>query len=155
MRNFFLLFSSLTLLCLIFALSSCGNGNDSQSIKVIPYEVKGLDTLKTNSGLKYILVKTNPSGKLPSKGKEVKVHYTGYFTNGKVFDSSISRGEALPFTLGIGQVIVGWDEGISLLHVGEKAKLIIPFALAYGIEGSGPIPPMSDLIFDVELVAAD
>ena len=66
----------------------------------------------------------------------------------------MQRGEALPFTLGIGQVIKGWDEGIALLREGEQARLIIPYNLAYGIEGSGPIPPMSTLIFDVELIEA-
>lgn len=137
-------------------LLSCNNNSDKHvNQKIIPYTVNGLDTLKTASGLKYMLVQKNPAGKLPVKGKEVKVNYTGFYTNGKVFDSSISRGEPLPFTLGVGQVIAGWDEGISLLHVGEKARLIIPYSLAYGIEGSGPIPPMTDLIFDVELVSAD
>ena len=134
-------------------LSSC-NSNSNSSVKVIPYDVKGLDTLKTNTGLKYILVKKNEAGALPMKGKQVQVHYTGYFTDGKIFDSSVKRGEPLPFTLGIGQVIKGWDEGIALLHVGEKARLVIPHDLAYGIEGSGQtIPPMSTLIFDVELVS--
>jgi len=137
-------------------LISCGGGvGNSNSIHIKPYEVKGLDTLQTNSGLQYIMVKQNPTGKLPSMGKQVVVNYTGFFEDGKVFDSSVKRGQALPFTLGIGMVISGWDEGISLLHVGEKARFVIPPQLGYGIEGSGEIPPMSTLIFDVELIAAD
>jgi peptidylprolyl isomerase len=139
----------------ILLLPSCSNNRNSNSITIKPYDVKGLDTILTSSGLKYLKVKSNPAGKLPVNGKEVKVHYTGFFTNGKIFDSSVQRGEALPFTLGIGQVIKGWDEGIALLHVGEQARLIIPYNLAYGIDGSGPIPPMSTLIFDVELISAE
>lgn len=136
-------------------LNGCNYKDNASSIKIKPYQVKGLDTTTTGSGLKFIMVKRNPNGKLPNIGKEVKVHYTGYLDNGKVFDSSVSRGNAFSFLLGIGQVIKGWDEGIALLHEGEQARLIIPYNLAYGIEGSGPIPPMSTLIFDVELIASE
>lgn len=147
---------SLFALTLTVSINSCSNkASNDKAISIEPFKVTGLDTIKTNSGLQYILVKQNIQGKLPSKGKQVKVHYTGYFSDGKIFDSSVKRGESLPFTLGVGQVIMGWDEGIALLHVGEKARLIIPYTLAYGVEGSGPIPPLSTLIFDVELVEAD
>ena len=152
LRNTFIAVISITLIILL--LPSCGNKGNSNSIIIKPYDVKGLDTIVTNSGLKYLMVKSNPTGKLPNIGKEVKVHYTGFFTNGKVFDSSVQRGEALPFTLGVGQVIKGWDEGIALLREGEQARLIIPYNLAYGIDGSGSIPPMSTLVFDVELIEA-
>jgi len=92
-------------------------------------------------------------GELAIAGKTVSVHYTGYLENGTVFDSSISRGEPISFPLGQGRVIKGWDEGIALLKVGEKARLLIPSALAYGNRGAGGlIPPGADLIFDVELV---
>jgi FKBP-type peptidyl-prolyl cis-trans isomerase len=92
-------------------------------------------------------------GELAIAGKTVSVHYTGYLENGTVFDSSISRGEPISFPLGQGRVIRGWDEGIALLKVGEKARLLIPSALAYGDRGAGGlIPPGADLIFDVELV---
>lgn len=147
----------LCILTLVFA--GCMPGYDQASmqsnVKITPYTVNGLDTFKTKSGLKYIVVKLNPKGVMPVKGKKVTVNYTGYFTDGKIFDSSLRREEPLSFTLGIGQVIAGWDEGISLLHVGEKARLIIPYELAYGIDGSGPIPPLSTLIFDVELLNAE
>ncbi len=123
-----------------------------KTVKPVPYETKGKDTLTTASGLKYIrLNETN--GALAVAGKNVSVHYTGYLLNGNVFDSSISRGQPISFPLGQGRVIKGWDEGIALLKVGEKARLIIPSALAYGERGAGGlIPPGADLIFDVELV---
>ena len=86
-------------------------------------------------------------------GKTVSVHYTGYFENGDIFDSSVQRGKPLDFQLGKGQVIKGWDEGISLMKVGDKLKLLIPYQLAYGEQGySGAIPAKSNLIFDVELI---
>ena len=80
------------------------------------------------------------------------MHYTGSLTSGKVFDSSYKRNEPISFPLGMGRVIKGWDEGIALLNVGGKAKLIIPYFLAYGEEGHPPvIPARATLIFDVEL----
>src|SRR5690606_20295430 len=91
-------------------------------------------------------------GARPTAGQTVKVHYSGYLEDGNMFDSSVERGQPIAFALGVGQVIKGWDEGISLLRVGEKAKLIIPFDLAYGAAGRPPvIPPSATLIFDVEL----
>lgn len=132
---------------------ACNKNENTKSIKITPFDVKGLDTTTTSSGLKYIMVKSNKNGLSPKMGKEVKVHYTGYFTDGKIFDSSLQRNEPISFTLGIGQVIKGWEEGIAILHIGERARFIIPYQLAYGIDGMGPIPPMSTLIFDVELIS--
>ena len=121
-------------------------------IKVVPYNVKGKDTLKTSSGLKYIVVKKD-TGMRATAGKSVKVHYTGYLDSGKIFDSSIVRDEPIEFPLGQGNVIKGWDEGIALMNIGDKIRLIIPFELAYGEAGRPPqIPPRSELIFDVELM---
>ncbi len=106
----------------------------------------------TDSGLVYVLVEEG-TGEMPEPGDLVDVHYTGTLEDGTVFDSSIDRGEPISFVLGLGQVIAGWDEGIGLMQVGEKAQLIIPPALGYGAAGSGEsIPPNSTLIFDVELV---
>jgi peptidyl-prolyl cis-trans isomerase A (cyclophilin A) len=93
------------------------------------------------------------TGAQAAAGKTVSVHYTGKFLDGKVFDSSISRGEPITFKLGVGQVIKGWDEGIALTKVGGKAQLIIPSNLGYGERGAGGvIPPNTTLVFDVELV---
>jgi len=109
--------------------------------------------MKTQSGLEYIEVEAG-TGTQAAAGKVVSVHYTGKFQDGKVFDSSIPRGEPLTFPLGKGSVIKGWDEGIALMKVGGKAQLVIPPNLAYGENGAGGvIPPNATLVFDVELVS--
>lgn len=109
--------------------------------------------MKTQSGLEYIEIEAG-TGAQAMAGKSVSVHYTGKFQDGKVFDSSIPRGEPLTFPLGRGNVIKGWDEGIALMKVGGKAQLIIPPNLAYGERGAGGvIPPNATLVFDVELVS--
>jgi peptidylprolyl isomerase len=127
--------------------------NITAPVMAVAYDVKGKDTLTTASGLKYIMVVKTPTTAQAQSGKQVTVHYTGYLTDGTKFDSSIERGQPIPFMLGSGQVIKGWDEGIALLHVGEKARLVIPYQLAYGEGGRPPIiPAKADLIFDVELV---
>ena len=110
---------------------------------------------KTSSGLLYKFEKENNSHK-PSNGNKVKVHYKGMLLDGTVFDSSFKRNQPIEFTLGVGQVIKGWDEGISLLGVGDKASFIIPSDLAYGASGAGGvIPPNATLIFEVELISAE
>lgn len=87
------------------------------------------------------------------RGKRVEVHYTGWLTNGTVFDTSKKRGSPFGFKLGAGQVIAGWDEGVAGMKVGGKRKLTIPPHLGYGAEGfPGAIPPNSTLIFEVELL---
>jgi FKBP-type peptidyl-prolyl cis-trans isomerase len=93
------------------------------------------------------------TGPSPKKGDMVSVHYTGYFTDGSKFDSSVDRDEPFEFVLGQGMVIAGWDQGFAALQVGDKAKLTIPPHLAYGAAGyPGAIPPNSTLIFEVELL---
>jgi FKBP-type peptidyl-prolyl cis-trans isomerase len=107
---------------------------------------------KTASGLRYKIIQKG-SGKKAEKGCKVSVHYSGSLENGTVFDSSYKRKQPIDFTLGIGQVIEGWDEGISLLQVGDKARFVIPSYLGYGERGAGGIiPPNATLIFDVELM---
>lgn len=107
---------------------------------------------KTDSGLRYKIIQKG-SGSKAEKGKTVSVHYEGALSNGQVFDSSYKRNQPIDFTLGIGQVIPGWDEGIGLLQVGDKARFVIPSHLAYGSAGAGGvIPPNATLIFDVELM---
>ena len=107
---------------------------------------------KTESGLRYQIIQKG-SGKKAEKGKQISVHYKGQLTNGTVFDSSYQRKEPIDFTVGIGQVIKGWDEGLQLMQVGDKARLVIPSQLAYGSQGAGGvIPPDATLIFDIELM---
>ncbi|MGL2987751.1 peptidylprolyl isomerase [Flavobacterium sp. RSSA_27] len=107
---------------------------------------------RTASGLRYQFIQRG-SGKKAENGKTVAVHYEGSLENGKVFDSSYPRKKPIEFRLGQGQVIEGWDEGIALLQVGDKARFVIPSDLAYGPSGAGGvIPPHATLIFDVELM---
>lgn len=111
----------------------------------------------TPTGLMYIET-TAGEGATPERGQKVKVHYTGYlategFQRGKKFDSSVDRGQPFTFTIGVGQVIKGWDEGVAKMRGGTKSTLIIPPDLGYGTRGAGGvIPPNSTLIFDVELL---
>jgi peptidyl-prolyl cis-trans isomerase A (cyclophilin A) len=107
---------------------------------------------QTDSGLRYKIIQKG-SGVQAEKGKSVSVHYEGSLDNGQVFDSSYRRKDPITFTLGIGQVIQGWDEGIALLQEGDKARFVIPSYLGYGERGAGGvIPPNATLVFDVELV---
>jgi len=125
-----------------------GQANNSS-----PTKVTGKPTT-TASGLQYwdIVVGT---GATAVPGKTVKVHYTGWLTNGKKFDSSVDRGQPFAFPLGGGQVIKGWDEGVAGMKVGGKRQLHIPPDLGYGSRGAGGvIPPNATLIFDVELIDA-
>ena len=108
---------------------------------------------KTESGLHYKIINKG-NGAQAEKGKTVSVHYKGSLLDGTVFDSSYKRNEPIDFPLGMGNVIAGWDEGIALLSVGDKARFVIPPHLGYGAQGAGGvIPPNATLIFDVELVA--
>ena len=103
----------------------------------------------TASGLKYIVLKEG-TGNMPKSSSNIKVHYTGSLIDGTVFDSSVKRGEPIDFPLS--NVIPGWIEGLQLMKEGAKYKFFIPYNLAYGERGMGPIPAKSDLIFEVELL---
>ena len=106
----------------------------------------------TPSGLQYEDLKVG-TGASPQKGQTAVVHYTGTLADGKVFDSSKTRGEPFSFALGRGQVIKGWDEGVATMKVGGTRKLVIPPDLAYGASGAGGvIPPNATLTFEVELL---
>ena len=105
-----------------------------------------------NLGIKKnILVKGD--GERAVRHSKVLVHYTGWLSSGKKFDSSVDRGKPFEFTLGVGQVIPGWEKGVNNMKVGGKRELIIPPELAYGKKGAGRlIPPNATLIFEVELL---
>ena len=142
------------------ALDSFNSLNESAVQRQKELTEKNLKTLDdisegfdiTESGLRY-KINEKGGGKKAVSGKSIKVHYKGQLLDGTVFDSSFKRNEPIEFTLGLGQVIKGWDEGLALLSVGDKARLVIPSDLAYGEAGAGGvIPANANLIFDVELV---
>jgi FKBP-type peptidyl-prolyl cis-trans isomerase len=109
----------------------------------------------TESGLGIKVLKEG-TGDFPATGKNVVVHYSGFLENGKKFDSSVDRGQPFKFSLGVGQVIRGWDEGISKIKIGSKAILKIPASLGYGAAGAGGvIPPNATLFFEVELIGVE
>jgi FKBP-type peptidyl-prolyl cis-trans isomerase len=112
------------------------------------------EVITTESGLQYQVI-VEGTGKIAKSGHTVTVHYTGWLTDGKKFDSSVDRGEAFEFSLGASEVIQGWDEGVAGMKIGEKRKLTIPSELGYGKRGAGGvIPPNATLVFDVELLNA-
>lgn len=111
--------------------------------------VEGVKT--TPSGLQYLVLSEGTGTEHPGPNDSVNVHYHGTLLDGRVFDSSVQRGN--PITFGLNQVIKGWTEGLQLMVVGEKTRLFIPSELAYGNRAAGMIEPGSTLIFDVELLA--
>lgn len=145
-----LLFSVCLLLCCVVAVDA--QTKRRRTPRTSPTAKTTAAAITTPSGLTYLITKKG-TGRQPKKGETVVVQYTGLLTDGVKFDSSRDNGEAFQFTLGIGQVIKGWDEGFSNLRVGDHAILVIPASLAYGSKGAGGvIPPDATLIFVVELV---
>jgi FKBP-type peptidyl-prolyl cis-trans isomerase len=113
----------------------------------------GNDTVSLASGLHYIPFHT-AGGETPQKGDIVAIHYSGYFQNGKIFDSSVLRDQPIMFAIGEGHVMPGMDEMVRNMRVGDKVRALIPWKLGYGEEGNPPIiPPKTDLIFDIELLS--
>ncbi len=103
------------------------------------------------SGLRYV-TRHPGAGPTPATGSEIAVHYDGYLLDGTKFDSSRDRGAPYVFRVGTSSVIKGWDEALAAMKAGEKRTLIIPWWLAYGTAGKGPIPPKATLVFEVELL---
>jgi FKBP-type peptidyl-prolyl cis-trans isomerase FkpA len=140
----------------VAGLLGCGDkSEDNRPAQTGFSAALGVDTAamtKTPSGLRYQDVAPG-DGKTAGAGRMVRVHYTGWLPNGEKFDSSRDRDEPFEFSLGAGQVIAGWDEGVAGMKVGGKRKLVIPPDLAYGTAGAPPdIPPGATLVFEVELL---
>ena len=135
--------------CLIVVLPAC------QFLKRnLPETAVSEGVVITESGLQYEDIVAG-TGVMPEVGQQVTVHYTGTLEDGSKFDSSRDRNQPFVFTLGVGQVIKGWDEGVASMRVGGQRKLIIPPDLGYGAQGAGGvIPPNATLLFDVELLSA-
>jgi FKBP-type peptidyl-prolyl cis-trans isomerase len=139
----------LTSILAVFAMAIFAQGGKVDTSKPTP--VTG-EPKKTPGGVSYWDIKVG-TGATAVKGQTVTVHYTGWLTDGKKFDSSVDRGEPFPFKLGAHEVIPGWDEGVAGMKVGGKRQLKIPAELGYGARGAGGvIPPNATLIFDVELL---
>ncbi len=127
---------------------------DQNKTLIASKDMSDANTVTTPSGLKYVELQEG-TGAAPEKGQKVTVHYTGTLEDGTKFDSSRDRNQPFDFKLGAGQVIKGWDEGLSTMKVGGRRQLIIPPELGYGSRGAGGvIPPNATLIFDVELLKA-
>jgi peptidylprolyl isomerase len=150
------------------AVAACSSGPDNSGYRpprppatptrtVVPVPMPPVSgaPVTTSSGLQYITVQEG-TGETPRLGQKVRVHYTGWFTsNQQKFDSSHDRQGLFIFTLGSGEVIKGWDEGVATMKVGEKRRLIIPSDLAYGPQGNQSVPPNASLTFDVDLVGVE
>lgn len=124
--------------------------NFSQGQEFLLENGKNEGVITTESGLQYQYLEKGTGTVHPTAKSRVKVHYHGTLIDGTVFDSSMERGEPISFALN--QVIKGWQEGLTYMVVGDKVRLFIPSNLAYGKNGTGPIPPAATLIFDVELL---
>ncbi len=135
---------------LLLALLACAHHGGLDNMA--PTDVQAIRPITLPDGLVYHVIREG-TGASPAAGDKVRVHYTGWLTDGTKFDSSVDRGEIFEFNVGVGQVIKGWDEGVLSMRVGEKRQLRIPSSLGYGPNGAGDmIPPNAILVFDVELL---
>src|SRR3984885_1500887 len=134
-----------------FVFAQSATGKSAAPSTDAPTKVTG-DGVKTASGLVYWDIRVG-NGEVAKEGSHVRVHYTGWLTGGKKFDSSVDAGKPFDFTIGNGEVIKGWEEGVAGMKVGGKRQLRIPPALAYGTQGyPGAIPANATLIFDIQLL---
>ncbi len=132
-------------------IAACSDKDTKSTEAPKPAAASGA-AVTTPSGLSYVDIVVG-NGSSPVSGKPVKVHYTGWLENGTKFDSSVDRGEPFVFTIGAGEVIPGWDEGVMTMKAGGKRRLTVPAKLGYGEAGAGGvIPPNATLIFEVELL---
>jgi len=135
----------------VFVLAQSGTKKSAAADTSAPTKVTG-DGVKSVSGLVYWDIRVG-NGQVAKEGSHVRVHYTGWLTTGKKFDSSVDAGKPFDFTIGNGEVIKGWEEGVAGMKVGGKRQLRIPPALGYGAKGyPGAIPANATLIFDVQLL---
>ncbi len=138
-----------TLLLLPLFLTGCGKTTEKSVV-----EQDQLKQIENMTELKIEILKEGIGDREIKAGDQISVHYTGTLVDGTKFDSSLDQGQPFTFTIGINQVIQGWDQGLIGMKIGEKRKLIIPSSLAYGKEGAGAlIPPNATLIFEVELIS--
>jgi peptidylprolyl isomerase len=145
--------AALSLSMFAVAQTAPAKKNPAAPANAAPTRVTG-EGVKTDSGLRYWEIRIG-HGEPVKEGSHVRVHYTGWLATGKKFDSSLDVNQPLDFTIGNGEVIKGWEEGVTGMKVGGKRQLRIPPALAYGADGTpdGTIPPNATLIFDVQLLA--
>jgi FKBP-type peptidyl-prolyl cis-trans isomerase len=139
----------------VFVLAQSATRKSATPNTNAPSKVTG-DGVKTSSGLVYWDIRVG-NGEVAKEGSHVRVHYTGWLTSGKKFDSSVDAGKPFDFTIGNGEVIKGWEEGVAGMRVGGKRQLRIPPDLGYGADGTpdGSIPPNATLIFDVHLLGVE
>jgi peptidylprolyl isomerase len=153
--NKFIIPIIIVVLAIFFLYRSWNNGklaetNQAQGDAFLAENSKKEDVITTESGLQYQVLQKGEGEENPTATSRVKVHYHGTLIDGTVFDSSVDRNE--PIAFGLNQVIKGWTEGVQLMVEGDKFRLFVPSNLGYGKGGTGPIPPASVLIFDVELL---
>ena len=122
-----------------------------KGINIKPYDTSGKTVMTTNSGLNYYIIE-NGNGEKAIPGRNVKINYTGYLQDGKMFDSTIKKGQLFKFNLGSGAIMRGLDEGVALMRIGDKVRFILPPELGFGDKENAVIPANSTLVFDVELV---
>lgn len=153
---------SLLFFCILFVGCKTNAQNTNQKAadeKLLTeyFALQKLTPTRTSSGLYYIIARQG-TGANAKKGQTVEMKYRGMFLNGQQFDANVDANfnltRAFSFTLGVGQVIEGWDEAIQLFNPGTRATIYLPSALGYGPGGAGSIPPNSVLLFDVEVISA-